>query len=110
MVAITMIGLPVGPMQVVAMSLFDLLTALGILVTARQKSMQGSQVVSLFVIMPLTLATFGTYGVDAVRQIALDSQLPSQYVLHAPGVDALVFVAFFVVFLVPGVPLFREPD
>jgi ABC-2 type transport system permease protein len=107
-------------------------TALGILIAARQKSTQGFQVVSVFVIMPLTLLSFGTmlpvsgdagrvlrlasqfnpvaYGVDAVRQIALGSQLPAHYASHPPVIDALILVAFFVAFLIPAVLLFRKQD
>lgn len=137
MVAIPLIGLEVGLTQVV-LTLFFLVmvsavvTALGILVAARQTSMQGFQVVSLFVIMPLTLLSFGTmlpatgnagrllrlasqinpvaYGIDAVRQLLLPGQLPPTLVMHTPAFDALVLVFFFVAFLVPGVMLFRIQD
>jgi ABC-2 type transport system permease protein len=137
MIAVPLIALPVGLLQMVEMLLLVIMvsavvTALGILVAARQKSTQGFQVVSIFVIMPLTLLSFGTmlpvsgeagrvlrllsqfnpvaYGIDAMRQIALGSQLPSSYALHPPAIDALILVAFFVAFLIPGVLLFRKQD
>jgi ABC-2 type transport system permease protein len=138
MLAIPLLSIPVGFVQVLAIVTLLILvsavvTALGILVAARQTSMQGFQVISLFVILPLMILTFGTalpmsegpegrvlrvlseinpvgYGVDAVRQIVLSGRLAASLTLHPPAVDAAILVVFFVVFLVPGVLLFRKQD
>ena len=50
------------------------------------------------------------YGVDAVRQISLPGQLAASLTLHPPAIDAAILVVFFVLFLVPGVMLFRKQD
>jgi len=138
MLAIPFISIPVGVVQVAAIVVLLVLvsavvTSLGILVAARQTSLQGFQVISLFVILPLMLLTFGTalpmsggraggvlrvlseinpvaYGVDAVRQIALPGQLAASLTLHPPVIDAAILLGFFVLFLVPGVMLFRKQD
>ena len=109
-------------------------TALGVLVAARQKSMQAFQGIAMLVMMPLMGLSMGSllpsvgsgkvaaafkiasqinpvsYGIDALRQLMLGARLPSALVLHAPWVDALVLIAIFVVLMVPGVALFRKRD
>jgi ABC-type multidrug transport system permease subunit len=49
-------------------------------------------------------------GIDALRQVMLGARMPAAMVLHAPLVDALVLLAFFVAFMVPGVALFTKRD
>jgi ABC-2 type transport system permease protein len=109
-------------------------TSLGILIAARQKTMEGFQVIMQFILMPMlflsgaffpvtggsgtpavilrTVAQINpvTYGVELLREIALAGELPSSMLLHPAGVDALILLAFFVVFLVPGVMLFSKQD
>ncbi|HTX19886.1 MAG TPA: ABC transporter permease [Bacteroidota bacterium] len=110
-------------------------TALGIVVAARQKSQQGFQMISMFVLMPLTLLTFGTalpsvslgtgtvgvyirsaewinpiaYGMDALRQIMFGT-LPSSVTMLSPFLDVVVLIASFMLFIVPGVALFNKQD
>jgi ABC-2 type transport system permease protein len=106
------------------------ITSIGILIAARQKTMEGFQVIMNLILLPMlflsgaffpltggagagevitTIARFNplTYGVDAVRQIALGPQVPA---LHPPAVDALFLLGFFVLFLVPAVWLFGKQD
>jgi ABC-2 type transport system permease protein len=140
MIAAPFLGLRLGPVTIVLMLLTLLLlsacvTALGVLVAARQKSMQGFQVINLFVMMPMMLLTFGSsflpsfgtgaaaavfhavsqvnpvaYAIDALRQIALPGRLPAALVLHPVGIDAFVLGVLFVLFLAPGVLLFSKQD
>ncbi len=110
------------------------ISSLGILIAARQKTMEGFQVIMQFLLLPMlflsgaffpltggggtpalilrTVAQINpmTYGVEAMRQIALSGQLPSALFLHSPGVDVLFLLGFFVVFLVPAVLLFSKQD
>ena len=108
-------------------------TSLGILIAARQKTMEGFQVIMQFLLLPMLFLSGAffpftgsdtasralrviaqvnplTYGVDAVRRIALGGQLPASFSLHPPGVDVLILLGFFEVFLVPGVMLFSKQD
>jgi len=110
-------------------------TAIGIVVAARQKSQQGFQLISTFVLMPLMLLTFGTalpsvslgkgsfglliksaewinpiaYGMDALRQIILGN-LPSSLTMLPPFLDIVVLTMCFVVLIIPGVALFNKQD
>ncbi|MDR3687424.1 MAG: ABC transporter permease [Coriobacteriia bacterium] len=109
------------------------ITSLGILIAARQKTMEGFQVIMQFILMPMlflsgaffpftsdnaagtALKVIGqlnpmSYGVDALRQIALSPKLSPALTLHPAGIDVLILTGFFVVFLVPGVMLFSKQD
>jgi ABC-2 type transport system permease protein len=109
------------------------ITSLGILIAARQKTMEGFQVIMQFLLLPMlflsgaffplvggttagdvlrVIAQFNpvSYGVDALRQIALAGKLPATYALHPPAIDVLILIGFFVLFLVPGVALFSKQD
>jgi len=108
-------------------------TALGILIAARQKTMEGFQVIMQFILLPMlflsgaffpftgagsaarVLKIIGqinpmSYGVDALRQIALAGKLPGALSLHPAGADALILLGFFALFLIPGVALFSKQD
>jgi ABC-2 type transport system permease protein len=108
------------------------ITALGILLAARQKTMEGFQVIIQFVLLPMlflsgaffpftqggggagVLRAVGqinpmSYGVDAMRQIAI-SGWPASLSLHLPSVDTLILAAFFALFLIPGVLLFSKQE
>ena len=132
------LGIHYSVLKIVLMLLTLLLlaaviTSLGILIAARQKTMEGFQVIMQFLLFPMlflsgaffpfttgsgaarTLSIVGainpmSYGVDLVRQIALAPKLPPELILHPAGVDALILTAFFVVFLIPGVLLFSKQD
>jgi ABC-2 type transport system permease protein len=141
LVAAPFIGLHLSVATVLAVLLVLVLvsaaaTALGVLVAARQKSMQAFQGIAMLVMMPLMALSMGSflpalgagtgvagsafriasqinpvaYGIDALRQLMLGSSVPAAMTLHAPLVDALILVAFFVAFLAPGVALFRKRD
>jgi ABC-2 type transport system permease protein len=109
------------------------ISALGILIASRQKTMEGFQVIMQFLLLPMlflsgaffpftggggaaaVLRDVGqvnpmSYGVDAMRQIALAEKLPAALFLHPAGVDALILLGFFVLFLVPAVLLFAKQD
>lgn len=110
------------------------ITSLGILVASRQTSLQGFQMISLLVMMPLMLLSLGsflpsfgsgamatafkvasqfnpvTYGIDAMRQAMLGAAMPASLVLHSAVVDVALLAVLFVAFLVPGVKLFAKQD
>jgi ABC-2 type transport system permease protein len=139
LVAAPLIGLHLSALAYLLIVLYLVLvssaaTALGVLVAARQKSMQAFQGIAMLVMMPLMglgmgslLPSVGTgwvagafkaasqispisYGIDAMRQIMLGARIPAAMVLHTPLVDALILLTFFVVFMVPGVALFTKRD
>jgi ABC-2 type transport system permease protein len=108
------------------------ITALGILLAARQKTMEGFQVIMQFILLPMLflsgaffpftgngnaatiLKVIGqinpmSYGVDAMRQSAI-ATWPAALSLHAAGVDAVILAGFFALFLVPGVMLFGKQE
>jgi ABC-2 type transport system permease protein len=120
-------------MLLVLLLLAAVITSLGILIAARQKTMEGFQVIMQFILMPMlflsgaffpfsssspaasTLKVIGqlnpmSYGVDALRQIALSPRLPATLTLHSPAIDAVVLVGLFALFLLPGVMLFSKQD
>jgi ABC-2 type transport system permease protein len=139
MLAAPLIGLHLSLLAIVLILLVLTLvsaaaTAIGVLMAARQKSMQAFQSIQMLVMIPLGLLSLGSflpsfgnglaatafkiasqfnpvaYGIDAVRQIMLSGQVPAAMVLHAPLIDALILVVIFVVFLTPGVALFAKRD
>jgi ABC-2 type transport system permease protein len=139
LVAAPLIGLHLTVLSVLLVLLFLVLvasaaTALGVLVAARQKSMQAFQGIAMLVMMPLIGLSMGSllpsvgsgwaasafkvvsqispisYGIDALRQLMLAGRVPATMILHSPAVDALILVAFFVAFLTPGVALFTKRD
>jgi len=110
-------------------------TAIGIVVAARQRTQQGFQVISMFVVMPLMLLTFGAglpsiavgsgmlskvirmaewinpiaYGMDALRQVMLGTVSSSLAMLSA-GLDVAVMFVCFAGLMVAGVALFSKQD
>jgi len=110
------------------------MSALGILVAARQRSMEGFQVIMNFIMLPMlflsgaffpltgvpvwmeTLANVNpvSYGVDPMRQVALRESVPEVFLeamrLHPIAVDVAVLIAFGVIFLVPAIWLFSKQD
>jgi len=132
------LGIHYSVLKIVLMLLTLLLlaaviTSLGILIAARQKTMEGFQVIMQFLLFPMlflsgaffpftsstrsgsVLKLIGafnpmSYGVDAMRQIALSPRFPADLVLHPVGVDLVILVGFFLLFLIPGVALFSKQD
>ena len=110
------------------------MSALGILVAARQRSMEGFQVIMNFIMLPMfflsgaffplngvpiwmeVLARVNpvTYGVDPLRQVALRESLPQVFMdalrLHPITTDVVIMLGFGIAFLVPAVWLFSKQD
>jgi ABC-2 type transport system permease protein len=110
------------------------MSALGILVAARQRSMEGFQVIMNFIMLPMfflsgaffplngvpiwmeVLARINpvTYGVDPLRQVALRGSLAQTFMdairLHPITTDVAIMLGFGIAFLVPAVWLFSKQD
>ncbi len=110
------------------------MSALGILVASRQRSMEGFQVIMNFIMLPMfflsgaffplngvpiwmeVLAKINpvTYGVDPLRQVALRESIPQAFLdtlrLHPITGDVAIMAAFGILFLVPAVWLFSKQD
>jgi ABC-2 type transport system permease protein len=110
------------------------MTAFGILIAARQRTMEGFQMIMQFLLMPMfflsgalfplrgvpfwmdALSTVDpvTYGVDSLRQVALRESVPQQALqalsLHPIATDVAVMLVLGLVFLVPAVWLFSKQD
>jgi ABC-2 type transport system permease protein len=110
------------------------MTSLGILVAARQRTMEGFHVIMNFLLLPLFFLSGAffplqgvplwmsilsrldpvTYGVDPLRQVVLARELPAaalaEISLHPVIVDAAILMAFGVAFLFPAILLFRKQD
>jgi ABC-2 type transport system permease protein len=111
-----------------------MVTSLGILLAARQRSMEGFQMIMNFLMMPMfflsgalfpirgvplwmeILATVDpiTYGVDPMRAVALRNAAPPQamelLINHPVPFNLLVMVAVMVIFVVPAALLFSKRD
>ena len=127
-----LIGVKVGWYEIVAVSALMLLlaivmTAFGILVAARQKTMEGFQMVMQFLMMPMFFLSGAffplkglpgwmsflsridpvTYGVDAIRQEALGRTMApdvlSSLRLHGTGTDVAIMFGLAILFIVPAV-------
>ena len=110
------------------------MTSFGILVAARQRTMEGFQVIMQFLVMPmfflsgaffplkgvpiwmiwLSRADPVTYGVDPIRQVALSNNLPASVLrairLHPIAVDVAILVLMGLAFLAPAVWLFSRQE
>ncbi len=110
------------------------MSALGILVAARQRSTEGFHVIMNFIMLPMlflsgaffpltgvplwmeALANVNpvSYGVDPLRQVALRESVPEMFLetmrLHPIAVDVAVMLAFGVAFLLPAIWLFSKQD
>lgn len=131
------VALTVGEVLLLLMLMLLLaavMTSFGLLIAARQKTMEGFQMIMQFLLMPMLFVSGAffplqgiptwllwlakanpvTYGVDALRQVVLSSTLPGAALealrLHTVAVDVALMVGFFVVFLVPAVALFSRQD
>jgi ABC-2 type transport system permease protein len=109
-------------------------TAFGLMIAARQRTMEGFQMIVNFLLMPmfflsgaffplrgvpLWLAWLArvdpvTYGVDSMRGAALKQSVPPEVLagltLYPVAVDVMVMAALAVAFLVPAVWLFSKQD
>jgi len=110
------------------------MTSFGILIAARQRTMEGFQMIMQFLLMPmffLSGALFPlrsvplwmtwlnridpvTYGVDPLRQVALRASVPAESLralsLHPIATDIVIMVAIGVIFIIPAVWLFSKQD
>ncbi|HEC24288.1 MAG TPA: ABC transporter [Chloroflexi bacterium] len=134
-----LLGITLSVGQIVSLVLLMLLmaammTSLGILIAARQRSMEGFQMIMNFLLMPMFFLSGAffplqgvpqwmewlakinpvTYGVDALRRMALQGTIPAQFldmlILHPLWVDAAIMAGFGLVFLVPAVWLFSKAE
>jgi ABC-2 type transport system permease protein len=114
--------------------LAGVMTSLGILVAARQRSMEGFQMIMNFLMLPMFFLSGAffplgsvplwmdllakidpvTYGVDPLRQVALKSSMTQQALaaisLHPIGTDVLIMFGLGLLFMVPAVLLFGKQD
>ncbi len=114
--------------------LATMMTSLGLLMAARQRTMEGFHMMMNFILMPmfflsgaffplrgvpiwmwlLGLADPVTYGVDSLRQVVLQGTVPGLALravrLYPIAVDAALMVAFGLLFLAPAVWLFGRQD
>jgi ABC-2 type transport system permease protein len=110
------------------------MTSFGILIAARQRTMEGFQMIMQFLLMPmffLSGALFPlrgvplwmsilskidpvTYGVDPLRQVTLHESVPTQILqalsLHPIATDVVVMACIGLVFIVPAIWLFSKQD
>jgi ABC-2 type transport system permease protein len=134
-----LIGVHLSVAQIVILLLLMLLTAatmtsLGVLIAARMHSMEGFQMMMNFVLMPMFFLSGAffplqgvplwmewlakidpmTYGVDPIRQIALQDSVPEFVMnmirLHPIATDVAVLAAFWLAMMVPAVWLFGRQE
>ena len=111
-----------------------MMTALGILIAARQKSMEGFHMMMNFVLLPMFFLSGAffplrgvpiwmyflskldtvTYGVDPLRQVSLQALVPPD-LMHTISLNPLTYnvmmmASFSVLFLVPAVWLFGRQE
>jgi len=133
------IGVKLSFLQVISLwgvmlLLAAVMCSFGLLVAARQKSMEGFQVIMQFLLMPMFflsgaffplkgvptwLTVLGridpvSYGIDALRQVALAGTVPPETIaamhLHPVHVDLAILGVLLVAFLVPAIWQFSRQD
>ncbi len=134
-----LVGVSLSLGQIVVLIALILLTAatmtsLGVMIAARMRSMEGFQMMMNFVLMPMFflsgalfplrgvplwmewLANINpmTYGVDPIRQVALQGTVPDFAMdmvrLHPIALDVVILAAFWLAMLVPAVWMFGRQD
>jgi ABC-2 type transport system permease protein len=110
------------------------MTSFGILIAARMRSMEGFHMMMNFLLMPMFFVSGAffplrqvplwmewlarvdpvTYGVDAMRQTALQGLVPEpilrMLILHPLEVNLIALIAFWALFLIPAVWLFSKTE
>lgn len=110
------------------------MSALGILLAARQRSMEGFQMIMQFLLLPMfflsgaffplqdvpiwmdALARIdpGRYGVDPIRAVALQGSIPDQALnaltLYPIQTNLIVLMGLTILFLAPAIWLFNKQD
>lgn len=114
--------------------LAGVMTSLGILIAARQRTMEGFHMIMNFIMLPMFFLSGAffplngvplwmdwlskvnpvTYGVDPLRQVALRASIPEVFLetlrLYPIATDVAIMLGFGVVFIVPAVWLFSRQD
>jgi ABC-2 type transport system permease protein len=114
--------------------LAGVMTSLGILIAARQRTMEGFHVMMNFLLMPMFFLSGAffplrgvplwmewlaridpvTYGVDTLRQVALRESIPATALetlrLYPIATDVLIMIGFGVLFISPAIWLFGRQD
>lgn len=114
--------------------LAGVMTSLGILIAARQRTMEGFHVMMNFLLMPMFFLSGAffplqgvplwmdwlarvdpvTYGVDPLRQVALMKSIPETALetlrLYPIATDVLIMIGFGVLFITPAIWLFGRQD
>jgi len=114
--------------------LATVMTSFGILIAARQKTMEGVQMMMQFLLMPMFFLSGAffplrgvplwlswlsridpvTYGVDSLRQAALGRTAPpallAALTLHPMATNIVVMLALMVAFIIPGVWQFARQE
>ncbi len=110
------------------------MTSFGILIAARQRTMEGFHMIMQFLLMPMFFLSGAffplrdvplwmewlakvnpvTYGVDPLRQVVLRASVPAQVLevlrLHPIATDLAIMAGFGLLFIVPAVWLFSKQD
>lgn len=110
------------------------MTSFGILIAARQRTMEGFHMIMQFLLMPMFFLSGAffplrdvplwmewlakvnpvTYGVDPLRQVVLRESIPAQVLevlrLHPIATDLAIMAGFGLLFIVPAVWLFSKQD
>lgn len=134
-----LVGVRLGWSQIVnliglMLLLASVMTAFGILIAARQRTMEGFQMMMQFLLMPMFFLSGAffplrdvplwmdwlsaldpvTYGVDALRQETLGGSIPANILqtmtLHPLATDVAVMAGLALVFVVPAVWQFGRQD
>lgn len=110
------------------------ITTLGILIAARQRSFEGFQMIINFLMMPMFLLSGAlfpltnlptwmdalitvnpvAYGMDALRQVVLRESIPAAFLeqlsLYSVSSNVLILLGFGILFLIPGAWAFSKRD
>jgi len=139
MILVPVLGIPLTFVQLVVLVgimflLAIVMSSLGILIAARQKTMEGFQMIMQFMVLPMFflsgaffplngvpiwmtwLSRFDpvTYGVDPLRQVALRESVSQQVLsalsIHPIAFDLMIMAVMGLIFLIPAVWLFSKQD
>lgn len=133
------VGVRLGAMQIVSivglmLLLATVMTALGLVIAARQRTMEGFQMMMNFLLMPMFFLSGAffplrgvplwmewlarldpvTYGVDSIRQKTLERTVAADMLgllaVHPVATDIVVMAALSVAFIVPAVWQFSRAE
>ena len=128
------VALLIAPIVGLMLLLATVMTSFGILIAARQKSMEGFQMMMNFLLMPMFFLSGAffplrgvppwmawlaildpvTYGVDSLRQVVLRRSVPAEMLraltVHPTAMNVLVMAVLSVAFIIPAVWQFGRQD